>query len=98
MKIKRYNETIRYSEQLTDKIERFGWDKGLTKYYIGRPNDSVRDIVTGNSYSKLDPALEYLNQVNEEFGDTIYCLFEGKFRVVSSKEIDIILDTKKYNI
>jgi hypothetical protein len=37
MKIKRYNETIKYSDQLIDKIKHFGWDNGLTKYYIGSP-------------------------------------------------------------
>lgn len=94
MKIKRF-ESIKYSEHLKDKIINNGWSEMRLRYYVGRPSDRIENM---SSFSEIKQALDNLDRLNSEWGESVYCLFESKVRVVTQEEIDIILDTKKYNL
>ena len=94
MKILKFNEDF-IPGDIRVKLEKTGWDKPNVKYYVALA-DSFRIPSSTISFNDLNSAIDNLNTGNKR--GNIYWIFESKLRPLTQEEINLYLDTKKYNL
>lgn len=96
MKLKRFNESIEYSDEKKELIDRFGWNKEKIRYHIASPKD--RNPFDLNSYQDFELAIEQYKAHDERYPLNTFCVFESRIRVMTDEEINTILAAKQYNL
>ena len=87
---------IKYSQKAKEQIEK-NWSNDITKYVIARPINKDPELGELNT-PDFEKAVEQFNWLNSEWEEKPYCIFETKTRVLSQEEIDLKLNTIKYNL
>lgn len=92
MKIKRFNESFEYPKDVKDEIILQEADKERVRYIIETADNERPERTWG--YASFEKAIEDLKSRNEQW----YCLFEMKIRALTEEEIDLMIQSKKYNL
>ena len=95
MKILRFNEGSDFPEYIRTQLEKYGHDKVEIKYYVA--SASSRYSPSGTlPFTDLETAFENLKSYCED--GKRYWIFESKLRPLTQEEINLHLDSKKYNL
>jgi len=92
-------EKFEYSQKIKDKITQYNWEEGQVKYTVA-VSRSKNPLSEEYEYTtnRIELAVQALEHQNRFWDEQTYCIFETKTRVLSQEEIDLILNTKKYNL
>jgi hypothetical protein len=94
MKIKKVYDDFKYSPEMLDKIKDNWEDR--TVYYVVSPREKFPE--NEPYYNTIEDAMKALNLLNFEWNEQSYCIIETKFRVLPDTEINLLLNSKKFNI
>lgn len=98
MKIKKFNESVEYTPEMKEQIEKFGWNtKRVVKYYVTSPSIKSPSDASG-FYENLEYAVKDFHNLNSEWKNQEYCIFKSETYVMSEEEINLELKANKYNL
>ena len=86
-----------YNNDIDSSIKKFNTNNIVFKYYIAAVDDKIpwRRL----SASDLKHALDKMRLLNKStLNGEKYCIFEGAFKALTSEEVELRLNTNKYNL
>ena len=95
MKIKRFNENYEYPKVVKEEIEKFGQNVDKIRYYV---DTTDCEFPLSMAYLSVESAMDFLQNYRKLGYYTNRCMFKSVLSVMTEDDINLELNTKKYNL